>query len=62
MMFKRGQLCLLLGVRSRAIDLCFRLRRGYAGHGGISREAALDQSTMRICRAEIARCQAVRPP
>ena len=28
---------------------------------GISHEAALDQSTMRICRAEIARCQAVTP-
>jgi hypothetical protein len=28
---------------------------------GISNEAALDQSTMRICRAEIARCQAVTP-
>ena len=28
---------------------------------GISSEAALDQSTMRICRAEIARCQAVTP-
>jgi hypothetical protein len=29
--------------------------------GGISNEAALDQSTMRICRAEIARCQVVTP-
>ena len=28
---------------------------------GISHEAALDQSAMRICRAEIARCQAVTP-
>jgi hypothetical protein len=28
---------------------------------GISNEAALDQSTMRICRAEIVRCQAVTP-
>jgi len=28
---------------------------------GISNEAALDQSTMRICRAEIARCQTVTP-
>jgi len=28
---------------------------------GISNEAALDQSTMRICRAEVARCQAVTP-
>jgi len=28
---------------------------------GISHEAALDQSPMRICRVEIARCQAVTP-
>ena len=28
---------------------------------GVSNEAAFDQSTMQICRAEIARCQAVTP-
>ncbi len=48
-----------------------RLKRYCQRHGwsfqaidlrwGISHEAALDQSTMRICRAEIARCQAVTP-
>ena len=27
----------------------------------VSKEAAADQSTMRICRVEIARCQAVAP-
>jgi hypothetical protein len=39
-------------------------RRGWSSQAidlrcGISNEAALDQSTMRICRREIARCQAV---
>jgi len=28
---------------------------------GVAEEAAADQSTMRICRAEIARCQAATP-
>lgn len=38
-------------LRFQAIDLRW----------GVSEEEAADQSTMRICRAEIARCQAVTP-
>jgi len=47
--FKRY--CQRRGWSFQAIDLRW----------GISHEAALDQSTMRICRAEIACCQAVTP-
>ena len=43
--------CQKHGCRFQAIDLRW----------GVSEEAAADQSTMRICRAEIARCQAVTP-
>ncbi len=45
------EFCVKYGAQFQAIDLRW----------GISNEAALDQSTMRICRAEIARCQAVTP-
>lgn len=45
------EFCQKHGARFQAIDLRW----------GISNEAAFDQSTMRICRAEIARCQAVTP-
>ena len=43
--------CQKHGCRFQAIDLRW----------GVSEEAAADQSTMRICRAEIARFQAVTP-
>ena len=43
--------CQKHGCRFQAIDLRW----------GVSEEASADQSTMRICRAEIARCQAVTP-
>ncbi|MHB8523980.1 MAG: DUF4062 domain-containing protein [Limisphaerales bacterium] len=43
--------CLRRGSSFQAIDLRW----------GISHEAAPDQSTIRICRAEIVRCQAVTP-
>jgi hypothetical protein len=43
--------CQKNGCRFQAIDL----RRG------VSEEAAADQITKRICRVEIARCQAVTP-
>lgn len=43
--------CLERGWSFQAIDLRW----------GVSTEAALDQSAMRICLAEIARCQAVTP-
>ena len=33
--------CRRRGWSFQAIDLPFRLRRGYGGHGGISHEAAL---------------------
>lgn len=46
-----GEFCQKHGARFQAIDLRW----------GLSEEAAADQSTMRICRAEIARCQAVTP-
>lgn len=55
------------GARFQAIDQRSRLRpdceacRDSAGHGGVFEEAAADQSTMRICGAEIARCQVVTP-
>jgi hypothetical protein len=45
------EFCQKNGARFQAIDLRW----------GVSEEAALDQSTMRICRAEIARCQSVTP-
>lgn len=43
--------CQKHGSRFQAIDLCW----------GDSEDAAADQTTMRICRAEFARCQAVTP-
>lgn len=46
-----SEYCQKHGARFQAIDLRW----------GISNEAAFDQSTMRICRAEITRCQAVTP-
>lgn len=48
---RQREYCQKHGCRFQAIDLRW----------GVSEEAAADQSTMRICRAEIARCQAVTP-
>ena len=45
------EFCQKLRARFQAIDLRW----------GVSEKAGQDQSTMRICRAEIARCQAVTP-